>query len=280
MSNLPSMFFGEHVRSINAFYIDMKVLEERTKYVFDQFVISLLVRGHKTVHFAGAQTEIDNTKAIIIAPSNCLMTNRGVGSSDYESLLLFFSKEKLAEFLANHNIQLSEGKTLQKSGPYFVLEQDVEVKKIIANTKKHLATNSPAQMAFLEEQLDAILSHLHTKYGKRFSEYLQYSLMSQDNQNFKLKMEANKYSNLSIDELAFLCHMSVSTFKRKFAEIFQDTPANWFKKNRLEQAKMLIESGKARASEIHEMMGYKNLSHFSTAFKAQFGSSPKHFDPN
>jgi len=280
MSNLPSMIFGENFRPINSCYIDMQTLEERNKIVFDQFVISMLVKGHKTLHFAGSQTQIDNSKCIIIAPSNCLMTNRGVGSPDYQSLLLFFSKEKLAQFLAEKNIQLSEGKSLPKSGQYFVLDQDEFMKQTIEEMKNHLVDFPEAQMTFLEEKLDSILSYLHSKYGKRFADYLQYSLMSQDNQNFRLKMEANKYTNLSIDELAFLCHMSVSTFKRKFAEIFNDTPANWFKKNRMEQAKILIETGKARASEIHEMMGYKHLAHFSTAFKAQFGNSPKHYDPN
>ena len=47
--------------------------------------------------------------------------------------------------------------------------------------------------------------------------------------NIELKqaIENNLYNNLSMEQMAYLCHMSLSTFKREFKKTFNDTPAHY-----------------------------------------------------
>ena len=88
-------------------------------------------------------------------------------------------------------------------------------------------------------------------------------------------VENNVYTNLSMEELAFLCNMSLSTFKRKFEEVYGTPPARWFHLKKMQQAAFLLKHRNVKASEIHHELGYENLSSFVQAFKKEFGKTPK-----
>lgn len=81
--------------------------------------------------------------------------------------------------------------------------------------------------------------------------------------------------NVSVSRLAFLTGRSLSAFKRDFQAIFNDTPSRWLVKKRLKEAYFLLEKKKQKPSDIYLDLGFETLSHFSFAFKKQFGLSPK-----
>lgn len=77
--------------------------------------------------------------------------------------------------------------------------------------------------------------------------------------------------NIPLAQFAKLTGRSLSTFKRDFVKIFNTTPEKWLQKQRLEQAYFLIREKNKRPSDIYLEVGFENLSHFSTAFKSEFG---------
>ncbi len=79
--------------------------------------------------------------------------------------------------------------------------------------------------------------------------------------------------NIPLAQFARLTGRSLSTFKRDFAKIFSTTPEKWLQKQRLEQAYFLITQKNKRPSEVYLEVGFENLSHFSTAFKKEFGTN-------
>jgi AraC-like DNA-binding protein len=81
--------------------------------------------------------------------------------------------------------------------------------------------------------------------------------------------------NLSLNELAVLAGYSVSTFKRKFVEVYQSSPKRWLLNKRLQEAKTLLEFSDKTVSEIGYEVGFENISHFIYSFKAKFGVTPK-----
>lgn len=87
-------------------------------------------------------------------------------------------------------------------------------------------------------------------------------------------MVNNYKCDLSVEEFAHYTGRSLSTFKKDFARIYHETPSRWLVKKRLEEAMELINNKGQRPSEVYLNVGFKNLSHFSTAFKKQFGYSP------
>lgn len=92
--------------------------------------------------------------------------------------------------------------------------------------------------------------------------------------NLKDFMKSNCTSDLTLADFAHYSGRSLTTFKRDFTEAFGDiTPARWIMNQRLQAAKQMIEKG-YHPSNVYQTVGFKNLSHFSTAFKKQFGVSP------
>ena len=94
-------------------------------------------------------------------------------------------------------------------------------------------------------------------------------------ETFKKIIESKVQSNLKLGEIAFLCNMSLSTFKRHFTSEYKTTPGKWLQERRLETAKKLLEKGELKSSDIYLDFVYNNLSNFSIAFKNKYGFSPK-----
>ena len=80
--------------------------------------------------------------------------------------------------------------------------------------------------------------------------------------------------NVPLEKFAFLTGRSLSGFKRDFAKLYESTPSRWLIKKRLHEAKYLLENCRQRPSEIYLEIGFVNISHFSYAYKKEFGIAP------
>ncbi|HCR13454.1 MAG TPA: AraC family transcriptional regulator [Solidesulfovibrio sp.] len=80
---------------------------------------------------------------------------------------------------------------------------------------------------------------------------------------------------LTIADLAGQLGMSESSLKRAFRDVQGVSIFAFFQAHRLEQARALLARGEMNVTEVAFCVGYSNHSHFSRAFKRQFGVSPK-----
>jgi len=87
-------------------------------------------------------------------------------------------------------------------------------------------------------------------------------------------MNSNYTVDLDLEGFAHYTGRSLSSFKKEFEQTFQTTPMKWIVSRRLEKARRLIEEEKERPLDVYLRVGFKNLSHFSTAFKRQYGYPP------
>jgi len=81
----------------------------------------------------------------------------------------------------------------------------------------------------------------------------------------------------SIDELAGIVGLSLSTLKRGFRQLYQTTPFGYLRARRMDHAKELLATGKSTVLEAASYVGYSNPSNFAAAFRKQFGVNPKTF---
>lgn len=87
-------------------------------------------------------------------------------------------------------------------------------------------------------------------------------------------MENNFKYDLTVDDLANYTGRSIATFKRDFSKLSDLSPANWIINRRLKEAHKLILSTDWPIYEIMTRVGFKNFSHFSRRYKAEFGVTP------
>src|SRR5690606_3407513 len=80
-------------------------------------------------------------------------------------------------------------------------------------------------------------------------------------------MQKNFSFNLTLADYAKLSCKSISTFKRDFKKHFNDSPARWIMKKRLDMAKEMLENTSLPVTEISMECGFENPAHFSRVFK-------------
>jgi AraC-like DNA-binding protein len=95
--------------------------------------------------------------------------------------------------------------------------------------------------------------------------------------DFKSTIQNNIYSSLTVNEFAKLCSMSVSSFKRKFNEIYKESPKKHFAKMKMLKASKMLNTTETRISDIAYDCGYESISTFNRAFKTYFGKSPSEY---
>lgn len=95
--------------------------------------------------------------------------------------------------------------------------------------------------------------------------------------DFKDIIQQNLYTNLSVAELAYLCHMSLATFKRRFKAMYGQSPAKYFFVKKLERACQLLLLEAMSITEVALECGFETVSNFDRAFKRQYGTTPTEF---
>ena len=102
-------------------------------------------------------------------------------------------------------------------------------------------------------------------------------LFSPTTYTFKQIIEANLFSQLTIEELAQQNNLSVSSFKREFAKLYHDTPANYIKARKLEKAAELLQVSDQRITEIAFDCGFNDLANFTKSFTSKYSVSPTNY---
>ena len=145
----------------------------------------------------------------------------------------------------------------------------------------------PFEMEELEIQIDNIVANIR-RLKVKFS-----GAVSQDERIEKVEVQGNNdalmervmkvvNANLSnpdfnIDILAQEAGISRANLYRKIKEITGISSGKFLRNIRMEQAARLLKAGQNDISQIAELVGYADSSHFSTAFKNHFGISPSEY---
>lgn len=243
----------------------------KQQIILNQNTFSFLTDGTKEVFFDNSALSIDNSNFLLMKAGHCLMTEKLSDIKNYRSVLLFFSNETLLKII--RKAELNKTKPTENKSVYS-FEYDEFIKRFVNSLLDISKLSKNIQEKLLDVKLEEIILYLTEKYGTDFL----YSLMtnsSDTTQKIIQTVESNLLSKLTINELAFLCNMSISTFKREFEKCYAESPIKWFQNKRLEHAHYLIHQEQKSSSEIYFQVGYENLSSFIQAYKSKYGFTPK-----
>ncbi len=88
-------------------------------------------------------------------------------------------------------------------------------------------------------------------------------------------MEANIEEPLSTDDIAGLVGISRRQLERLFKQYLGSLPSRYYLELRLQRARLLLQSTNNSIVQVGLMCGFSSGSHFSTAFGALFGNTPR-----
>ncbi|MFD0989135.1 helix-turn-helix domain-containing protein [Mariniflexile jejuense] len=95
--------------------------------------------------------------------------------------------------------------------------------------------------------------------------------------SIKKIVETHLYSNISITELAKLSGLSLSSFKRAFKNIYNDTPNNYILNQKIQKATKLLQNPTLNISEIAFDLGFNDPAYFSRLFKNKTNLTPSQY---
>ncbi|TDX00849.1 helix-turn-helix transcriptional regulator [Dinghuibacter silviterrae] len=241
-------------------------------------MFSFLLSGEKHVYLQEDAIHIDPGQALLFPISHCLMMERAPRDGQYSSLLFSFTSSAVAALREKHpTIFRRRPAGLRKAA--FVLDQDDFVRSFVAALLRLESGATTLADALLPLKFEELMLYLAHTYPTTFPDFVT-GLDEEDADGLlKRVVEHNIHNNLTLEELAFLCHVSQSTFKRKFEQLFGTPPIRWFHERRMAHAARLLGEHGRKASEIYEDLGYRNLSSFVQAFKKEFGVTPGAWRP-
>ena len=272
IENIPEIYLKDKTKNPDLFVYDFKMTSDvvKGKVNLGMNMFSFLQVGKKQVHFAGTSVAVNKAQSLVLKKGNWLWTELLDTDAIYYCKLFFFSEKILKEFLEKHS---SNKDLIKDETPYFIIKNDAYITSYLNSLSAIGKAPRESIETLLSVKFHELLLYLINKYGRSFEVYL-HSLIVKETSPFKKIIESKIQSSLKLGEIAFLCNMSLSTFKRHFIEEYKVSPGKWLKDKRLQKAKDLLEQGDLKPSDIYLDFGYNNLSNFSVAFKNKFGFNP------
>ena len=81
----------------------------------------------------------------------------------------------------------------------------------------------------------------------------------------------------SLEQLAVEIGLSLKKLKEGFKQLYGDTVFAYLLDHKMEEARRMLDSQKYNVNEVGLKLGYSTASHFITAFKKKYGTTPKKY---
>lgn len=169
----------------------------------------------------------------------------------------------------------------QKSDKYtYILSRKNVVDHFIASLHFYFENPEVATEEIIYLKIkELVLLLLQTEAAETIMELYNY-LFTPQKASLVDVVESHLYSNLNLEQLAFLSGQSLSSFKREFKKHFDETPARYIRHKRLSKAADLLRHSSLTVSEISFQVGYEDPSYFSRLFFQKLSILPSEYRKN
>jgi len=170
-----------------------------------------------------------------------------------------------------------EANIVAKQLPFLQQKTPDALKRYVASLLDLYQPVAPLNYPLTRPKLSEMLHLLgRSAIGDDLKQAVQ-ALIHRKRLNLRQFMLANFSKPLGVEDYAYLCGRSLSTFQREFKRTFGESPKRWLIQQRLQKASILLQREGKSVSEAALEVGYEDFSHFSKAFRKQFGVSPRQF---
>ena len=155
------------------------------------------------------------------------------------------------EFLEKNALQIQRPKERKW---FYTFDYDQFLEHFVLSLEQLYQLPAKLQEQILKAKFNELMHYLVSQHGADFLNAIVQD-RNEGNAHFINIIENNRYNKLSLEELAFLTNMSVSTFKRTFFKEYEKTPIKWFNEERLKHCASLLKRGQKRPIDLYEEGG-------------------------
>lgn len=258
--------FQKVTRQIDSTFIQFHFcLKGRAKFIFNEGRYALDVSEENSLLLYN--TQIDLPMNLELAP-NSWMVSIIMTIRKFHSL---FSKE--ADFIPF----LAEG---NKEKKYYAQEGVSPGIAVILSQMMNYNLHPSIKQLYIKGKVYELISLYFNKSADADAEQCPF-LVDEDNVKRIRKAKEIIISRMSeppsLVELAQEIGLSLKKLKEGFKQIYGDSVYSFLFDYKMEHARKLLESGQHNVNEVGLRVGYSTSSHFISAFKKKYGTTPKKY---
>lgn len=251
------------------FYDDLSGCVHRSR----EYAMNYVYSGEMVLDNGQEQIHVGKGECVFIPRDHHItLYKKPCNGERYCGIFLNFTRHFLREMYSKFGQYQVPPHTPKLDSGVIKLPRTAEITSLFASLTPFFDPSVKPRADFMQLKLqEGLLALLHI--DKRFAPTL-----FDFNEPWKIDildfMDKNYMYEFSLADLAHYTGRSLATFKRDFKKISDLTPEKWLIRKRLEVAYGLMRRGDRKIADVCAEVGFKNQSHFSAAFKKQYGVPP------
>ncbi|HJA99078.1 MAG TPA: AraC family transcriptional regulator [Candidatus Alistipes avicola] len=252
-------------------------------YFDDDCLCAKMVRDHCLVYVhSGEYLLKEGDRTVTVGPGQCVfirrdnrinMVKKPGKEEPFRGIFMLLKRNFLREVYQRFEKRELPSDIRKPSQSVILLPETPEIKGLFLSMIPYFdSAVQPSEEIMQLKLLEGVYALLHTDQSFfptlfDFTEPWKIDILDFLNENYMY--------DLTLEEIASFTGRSLSTFKRDFKKVSDLSPEKWLIRRRLEAAREMLHQTDKSVSDVSAEVGFKNLSHFSAAFKRQFGKSPR-----
>lgn len=238
-----------------------------------EYAMNYVYSGEMVLDNGREQIRVRKGECVFIPRDHHItMYKRTCDGERYCGIFLMFTRQFLREMYGRFGQRAVPAATPKLDPGVIKLPRTVELASLFASMTPYFDPDVRPQGDFMQLKMqEGLLALLHI--DERFA-----PMLFDFNEPWKIDilefMNENYMYEFTMEEMAHYTGRSLATFKRDFKKVSDLTPEKWLIRKRLEVAYAKMKEGGKKVVEVYAEVGFKNPSHFSTAFKKRYGISP------
>ncbi|MCX7708315.1 MAG: AraC family transcriptional regulator [Clostridia bacterium] len=241
-------------------------------YILKKNVLIFVLNGEKEVCSGHQSFQLCKGDAVLVQKGLYILSDAHPHQSTFESILFFLEDSIIEEFIHSQQLEI---RCTSEYSPFFPLNTTRKLFTFLDSIVQYLNSTAPYPPQLFKLKIFELLHLLAAdERNHGFTAFID-RLKKKPVEDITVFMENNYTQPLTIEEYAALTGRSLSTFKREFKQLYQQSPAQWIRKRRLKKARELLIKSGMNVTETCSSVGYENISHFIKLFKSEYGMTPK-----
>ena len=220
----------------------------------------------------------------MVGAGDSLFVKRGANlvhqyfEEDYCALMVFISDDFIRNFMGRFASVISHHSHSPAPADSVIrIELDAYLEGYVNSLASYFGAGNNPDKNLLKLKFEELLLNMFTQpLHKEVATYLG-SLNQEQSLQLQRVMEENFAYNLNLEQLAALCNMSLSSFKRAFKRVYNTSPGKWLLDKRLDLASYLLRTTDKAVNEIGFESGFEDNSNFIRSFKKKHNCTPLQF---